>query len=72
MRPYVICMRRITFSCSSETSAQLDWLCSKTMRKASNLLSLLIHYEVDRHLDGLPAEERTDILNSIYGHTEST
>jgi hypothetical protein len=64
-------MRRITFSCSSETSAQLDWLCAQTMRKPSNLLSLLIHQELDKHLDSLSAEARLDALDLIYGQPES-
>jgi hypothetical protein len=59
-------MRRITISCPDETSAQLDWLCKRTLRKPSNLLSLLVHHEIDRHLKEMTEEERLYELDRIY------
>lgn len=64
-------MRRITFSCPDETSAQLDWLCKRTLRKPSNLLSLLVHSEIDRHLKEMPEEERLRELDLIYAKCPS-
>jgi hypothetical protein len=64
-------MRRITFSCPDKTSAQLDWLCKRTLRKPSNLLALLVHHEIDRHLKEMPEQERLRELDRIYAECPS-
>ena len=62
-------MPRITFSCSDEEHAQLHWLCRHTLRKPSNLLSLLVRRECSRLLDAMDDDSQAAAVSSIQGET---
>ena len=61
------CMNRITLSCNDVTANELEWLSQRTMRKPSNLFAVLLSQEVQRHLDTMPEDERTNVHEQLTG-----
>jgi len=59
------CMNRITVSLSDVSANELEWLCKRTMRKPSNLISFLLSQEVQRQLDAMTPEERTEVFAEL-------
>ena len=59
------CMNRITISLSDVSANELEWLCKRTMRKPSNLLSFLLSQEVQRQLAVMTPEERSDVFAEL-------
>ena len=59
------CMNRITVSLSDVSANELEWLCKRTMRKPSNLISFLLSQEVQRQLDAMTPEERSEVFAEL-------
>mgnify|MGYP000494071913 CR=1 FL=1 len=58
-------MNRITFSCNDVTANELEWLSTRTMRKVSNLLAVLVAHEVQRQLETLTEVERAEVYAQL-------
>jgi len=59
------CMNRVTVSLSDVSANELEWLCKRTMRKPSNLLSFLLSQEVQRQLAVMAPEERSVVFAEL-------
>lgn len=58
-------MNRVTVSLSDVSANELEWLCKRTMRKPSNLLSFLLSQEVQRQLAVMAPEERSVVFAEL-------
>jgi len=58
-------MRRITFSCTDQVYARLNWLCDQSVRKPSNFLSLLVTKEFDIYTESMDPVKRDELIARI-------